>query len=433
MARKWLLALGAACVLLLFLTQVVGAQRLDTSSQLAQIKHSIITVQELEQQKLITPSEADTAIAFYVTQASQLAGRPMTVQKMLAVPDPAQQSLTPLQEFAGAITFLNVMLIIAIIAVGGALIYLFKHYMRILFRLLTYVPLLVYELAFYATSCAAALIGWWLPAPMHQSLALLACVLFAGALAFSVRYRHVLAHVFLIALILFLVWTPMALLFASPFVGFLAVGALLAALGWNDLALWAINGLGAHVHSRFSQHLEHATLAGFVVLTLFVGTRLLSNVAPILAIFTLGSVLLGSVFGLGGLLLLSGRWYPRRPHTRVGRREGETDDEQAARQEQIHQQERNIYRKQYWGFQIVSIVAGIGALFFGSLLQISELQKIGGTFFIVYLLVKLAEIPTRSRLMFAWLVVGTGALTVGFCWFALAHPELFRTWLFLPG
>jgi hypothetical protein len=52
---------------------------------------------------------------------------------------------------------------------------------------------------------------------------------------------------------------------------------------------------------------------------------------------------------------------------------------------------------------------------------------------VVYLLIKLVEIPTRSRLMFAWLVVGTGALTVGFCWFALAHPELFRAWLFLPG
>jgi hypothetical protein len=399
MVRNLLMTLVAVYALMLFLTQVAGAQSLDTPSQQVRIKHSIMTVQDLEQRGLMTPSEADKAIAFYMAQASQLVGYQMTVQQILAVPDLPQQSLTPLQEFAGAITFLNVMLVLAIIAVGGAFIYLFKYYMRILFHILAQVPILVYELTFYIASLSSALIGWWLSVPMHQSLALLACVLFAGALAFSVSYRRELAHVFIIAMILFLVWTPMAMLFTSPLIGFFAVGALLAALGWNDFMLWVINELGAHVRSGFSQQIEHATLAGFVVLTLFVSTRLLSGLVPVLTVFTLGTVILGSVFGFGGLLVLSDRWH----------------------------------YKHYWGFQIVSIVAGIGALFFGSVLQISELQKIGGTFFVVYLLVKLVEIPTRSRLMFAWLVIGTGVLTVGFCWFALAHPELFRAWLFLPG
>ena len=432
MARKLLIALVAACTLMLLLTQAAGAQNLDTSSHLTQIKQSIITVQDLEQRGLLPPSEADKAIAFYVAQASQLVGHPMTVQQILALPDPIQPSLTPLQEFAGAVTFLNVMLVLAIIAVGGAFIYLFKHYMRILFHILTHVPILVYELTFYGASLSSAIIGWWLPAPMHQSLALFACVLFAGALAFSVSYRRALAHVFIIAMILFLVWTPMAMLFMSPFIGFFAVGALLAALGWNDLVRWTINGLGAQVHSRFYQHIEHATLAGFVVLILFVSMRLLSGLVPVTTVFTLGSVILGSVFGFGGLLALSDRWYSRRYTTSVERYEGETDEEHAARWEQARQQDSKVHCKQYWGFQIVSVAAGIGALFFGSVLQMIELQKIGGTFFVIYLLIKLAEIPTRSRLMFAWLVVGTGAITVGFCWFALVHPELFRAWLFLP-
>jgi hypothetical protein len=433
MARNLLTALLAACALMLFLTQVAGAQSPDTSSQLVQIKHSIITVQDLEQRGLMTPSETDKAIAFYMAQASQLVGHHMTVQQILAVPDLPQQSLTPLQEFAGAITFLNLMLILAIVAVGGAFIYLFKHYIRILFRILVHIPMLVYELTFYIASLSSALIGWWLPVPMHQSLALLACVLFAGALAFSVSYRRELAHVFIIAIILFLVWTPMAILFTSPLIGFFAVGALLAALGWNDFALWAINELGAHVRAGFSQQIEHATLAGFAILTLFVSIRLLNGLVPELTVFTLGSVILGSLSGFGGLLVLSDRWHYPRYTIRVEQREGETDDEFAARREQARQQERKIHRKHYWSFQIVSIVAGLGALLFGSVLQISELQKIGGTFFVIYLLVKLVEIPTRSRLMFAWLMLGTGALTIGFCWFALVHSELFRAWLFLPG
>jgi hypothetical protein len=427
------MALVAACALMLFLVPVTGAQSLDTSGQLAQIKHSIITVQDLERRGLMTPSEADKAIAFYVAQASQLVGHQMTVQQILALPDLPQPSLTPLQEFVGVITFLNTMLVLAIIAVGGAFIYLFKHYIRLLFRILVHIPLLVYELTFYVASLLSALIGWWLPAPMHQSLALLACVLFAGALAFSVSYRRVLAHVFIIAMILFLVWTLMALLFTSPIIGFSAVGALLAALGWNDFVLWAINELGAHVRSDSSQHSEQVTLAGFIILTLFVGIRLLSGFVPLLTVFTLGSVILGSVCGFGGLLVLADRWYPPRYRTNVERREGETDDELAARVEQARQQEKHAHLRHYWSFQIVSIIALVGALFFGSVLQISELQKIGGTFFVIYLLIKLVEIPTRSRLMFAWLVVGTGTLTVGFCWFALAHPDLFHAWLFLPG
>ncbi|MBO0796226.1 MAG: hypothetical protein J2P36_35485, partial [Ktedonobacteraceae bacterium] len=248
MARKLLMALVTACALMLFLTQAADAQSLDTSGQLVQIKHSIITIQDLEHRGLMTRSEADRATAFYVAQASQLVGHQMTVQQILAVPDPPPQSLTPLQAFAGAITFLNVMLVLAIIAVGGAFIYLFRHYMRTLFRILAHVPIVVYELAFYVASLSGALIGWWLPDPMHQSLALLACVLFAGALAFSVSYRRELAHVFIIAMILFLVWTPMAVLFTSSIVGFFAIGALLAAIGWNDLVLWTINALGAHVH-----------------------------------------------------------------------------------------------------------------------------------------------------------------------------------------
>ena len=433
MARKLFMALVATCALILFLTQVAGAQSLDMSSQLAQIKHSIITVQDLEQRRLMTPSEADKAIAFYMAQVSQLVGHQMTVQQISAVPDLPLQSLTPLQEFAGAITFLNIMLVLAVVVVGGAFIYLFHHYMRILFRILVRVPMLVYELAFYVASLSSALIGWWLPVPMHQPLALLACMLFAGALALSVSYRRELAHVFIIAMILFLVWTPMAILFTSPLIGFFAVGALLAALGWNDLVLWVINELGARVRSGFSQQIEHATLAGFAVLTLFVIIRLLNGFLPVLTVFTLGSVILGGMFGFGGLLMLSSRWHYPRYNIRVERREGETSNEFAARREHARQQERKIHLKHYWGFQIVSIIAGTGALLFGSVLQISELQRIGGTFFVIYLLVKLVEIPTRSRLMFAWLVFGIGVLTVGFCWFALAHSELFRAWLFLLG
>ena len=81
----------------------------------------------------------------------------------------------------------------------------------------------------------------------------------------------------------------------------------------------------------------------------------------------------------------------------------------------------------------MAIIAGVGALFFGSVFQMNELQKIGGTFFVLYCLIKLAEIPTGSRHIFALLIAGVGIMTICFCWFALTHQGLFQQWLFLPG
>ncbi len=62
------------------------------------------------------------------------------------------------------------------------------------------------------------------------------------------------------------------------------------------------------------------------------------------------SVILGSVFGFGGLLALSDRWHYPRYNTRVERREGETNDEFAARREQARLQDKKVHRKYYWGF-----------------------------------------------------------------------------------
>jgi hypothetical protein len=137
-----------------------------------------------------------------------------------------------------------------------------------------------------------------------------------------------------------------------------------------------------------------------------VGIHLYSSLVPALGVFEFGALFLGSVTGYGGLLWLSDRWYWRSEGNR---------------------------RRKYWGFQIVALIAGLGALFFGSLLQIDVLQKVGGTFFVVYCLVKIAEIPTRSRPAFALLIAALSLLAIGFCWFILVHPDLFRQWLFIPG
>lgn len=405
--RQLLIIFSITFGLLILFTPVAFAQSRDQGSQIAQIKQSILTIQELERQNLLTPAEADKSIAYYVAQAEKDTGRPLTLRQILATPDPSPLTLTPLQEFAGAIDFLNVMMGLAVVALGGALIYLFRYFVQKLFRLLTRVPIVVYEMAFYLLSLACGLVGWLLPPPMHQYLAFLACLLIAGALGMSASSHRRLAHVFPLSLLLFLVWAPTAFFFDSALIGFLASGALLTALGFNLLVIELFGVLHAPAPDGRTL-IERATLGAFLMLFLFWAIHLLDVFVPALAAFEFGTLFLGGVVGYGGLLVLSCRWY---------------EDLLDARHR----------RRNYWGFQIIATVAGLGALFFGSLLQISELQKIGGTFFVLYCIMKLAEIPTGSRPAFALLVAIIGILIIGFCWFSLAHPELFRQWLFLPG
>src|SRR5205807_6922097 len=133
------------------------------------------------------------------------------------------------------------------------------------------------------------------------------------------------------------------------------------------------------------------------------GLRLVGALLPALAIFEFGALFLGSLVGYAGLLVLSSRWF------------------------------EGGYDKKYWAFQGVAIIAGVGALFFGSVFHIDELQKIGGTFFVLYCIDKPLELPTRSITAFALLIAIVGIITICFCWFALTHQELLQQFLFIPN
>jgi hypothetical protein len=398
--QKRVIMLGLFCLFIgLFLLKppVAFAQTNDTGSTIVATKHSILTIEELEQQGLISQSEAQQSIAYYIAEASRAAGHTLTLQQILATPDPTPQTLTSLQEFAGTINFLNVILLLGSIATVGALGYLFQHYVGKLLRILKRITVVAYEAVFYAASLGCGVWAWFLPEPMHSSLGLCASLLFAGALGFSANHHKFLANIFRFSSILFLVWTSAALFFDSSLIGFIAIGALLSALGFSIIITPLCYGFGF----RDKATVGRTTLAAFLVLILFIALRLFSAFLPVLSIFAFGALFLGSFVGYTGLLISSSRWYKG--------------------------------KKRYWLFQIVTILAGIGALFFGSVLRIDELLKIGGTFFVLYCLEKLMEVPTKSKPAFALLAATVGIITICFCWFALSHQELLQSFLFIPA
>ncbi len=358
--RRLAMMFSMISMLFILMTPVAFAQSNDSAPDPVTIKHAIITIQELEQQGIITHDQAEKSIAYYLAKASRATGHTLTLNEIMATPDPTPQQLTPLQQFAGAIDFVRIILVLGIIATVGAVAYLFKRSVEKLLRLLKNVPVVVYEGVFYAASLGCGIWGWLLAEPMHQYIGLSGCLLFVGALGFSAHRHRYLASGFRFSSILFLVWTLAALLFGSSFIGFIAVGALLSALSFRILL--TPYGLGF----RDEITVRRATVAAFEILALFIGLRLVGALLPALAVFEFGALFLGSLVGYTGLLILSSRWHERR------------------------------YDKKYLAFQGVAIIAGVGALFFGSVFHIDELQKIGGTFFVVYFIVKLCGVTNKK-------------------------------------
>ena len=82
------------------------------------------------------------------------------------------------------------------------------------------------------------------------------------------------------------------------------------------------------------------------------------------------------------------------------------------------------------------VVAGCFALFGGAYLQIPELQRIGGTFFCLWLAEKIAELVSILDLesvtgyAFVALIIGGSLWRAGI--FITTHQEFFRQYTLLP-
>src|SRR5262249_28271802 len=132
---------------------------------------------------------------------------------------------------------------------------------------------------------------------------------------------------------------------------------------------------------------------------LFSGLQIFGKGSEITAIFADGALFLGTFVGYLGLLIASSRWY--------------------------HGKKVN-----YVLFQAITIVAGIAALAIGSIFGIGELHKIGGTFFVLYIIEKLIEIPVEGLRAKAFIGLIISALVFAFCMHVKANPSLYETYLF---
>lgn len=309
-------------------------------------------------------------------------------------PECASQ-LSGIQKAAGFFTFINTMWVLGIGIGVLSLSVLVFHWCRWLLLIFVLIPLSLYEVLFYLVSGGLVWWGRGLSPEVAPFVGLTGCLLLLGALIFTFTMRGIIPTGWVVCGLLAVAWGATAIWYGSALIGFLAVGALMGALGFTMMMF----GLGYAIGFKNEDELGRATSTSFVMLGLFVAGRIIGATDPVYKIFEPGALFLGSFVGYLGLLIASSRWYEKRYN--------------------------------YGVFQVVTVAAGVAALFAGSVWQIGELQKIGGTFFVLYILEKIFEIPVRSRINYAYLGVVTAGLLYGFSMYVKANPDIVRPYLLL--
>lgn len=380
----------------LTLAFVTPAWSEETPAELRELAYGIRALDENAAAGIITESQAKQGIEQYLTKAKQVAGRDVTLTELSAMsttPSPAPtMRLTRLQKFAGFITFVNIAWLVAIIIGVLSLLYLLRDLITWLVKLFVDIPVVVYEVICYLGSIGLIAFASTLGSGTASYVALTGCLLLGGAVAFTATRRN-WNSVEGIALFLFLVWGVVAMYFESSLIGFFSVIALMTSLGFSG----AVIPMGYVIGFKDDDSLGRATGASLIVLTGFVFLRVFGNSIPYLSVFESGALFMGSFVGFLGLLIASSRYY----------RDGEG----------------------YVAQQLITIVAGVLALFVGSTWSIPELQKIGGTFFALYAVEKFTDIPMEKARTYATVGLILSALIYGFCMMVKQNPDTWRPYL----
>jgi hypothetical protein len=363
--------------------------------ELLSLKYKVMGLSDLKQDGIITSLQAETGINKYLSQARVLTGNPdysfndlLNTQSAAGGPE-----LTYLQKAAGFVSLINILWVMAICVGVFCLIYLAIHWINQIIAFFRILPLAFYEVLFYAVSIGLTAWGIILPEAYGAYVTLTGCVLFAGSIIFTTKVHDKKFDTSAFFLVLAAFYSPLAIILKSQMIGFISVIAVMGFLGFSAMVI----PCGYAIGFRDDDALERSTVAGFMMVLFFVTARMGMPYIPQLAYFERGALFLGTFVGYLGLLIASSRWYSG--------------------------------RSSYALFQFVTIVAGISALVVGSIWNIGELTKIGGTFFVLYLIEKPFEIPLKKGSHYAMVGLFVSAVVYFGCAYASSHPQLVNAYL----
>ena len=362
------------------------------ANELLQIKAKVMGLDDLTAKGIITPTQRQQGLDLYLKQARDLDPAIASIRDVLAVRGGLVSAVESHE--TGLLHALDVWRVIA--GVFGvvcftALVFYYISDLRLIFGA---VPMIVYEALFYALSIGAVVFGhglerWGVYVGFAGSLGIGGGILMSSAL----RKRDPNPTLFFA--LLTVLWGTIALWYSSTLIAFITVMALMALSGFyaNMSSLCYVLGF------RDDQAVLRSTVIGFAMLAVFIAVKALHVDVPSLGIFETGALFIGSFVGFLGVLIMSSRWYPRSSTF-------------------------------YGALQIIALLSGLGSILAGSVLGVPELQKIGGTFFCLWILEKIAEVPLRTAR--GWAAFGLALALLVYYGTAVIenHLESIRPYLF---
>lgn len=299
------------------------------------------------------------------------------------------------QQSEGVVTFFHVIIVLACIGAVVFFAYLFRSAVKKLYELLKQIPKAVYEVLFHAISLGTLLGGYFgVEGALRPYMGFIGCLLFVASLSYTAKIHKLDASKLWFPGTLFAVFTASTVVFHSPLTGFMAVCALLWAVGFTAETSPLCYAFGF----KNDSDLGKATSTAFTILIAFVVMQIAGVSNGVLGDFKFGALFMGSFVGYLGLLIASSRWYTER-------------------------------KSSYAVLQVITVVAGVAALFVGSVFEIGELQKIGGTFFIIFFFEKLIELLSTRKPLYAFWGLCLCALAAVVSFWGMSHPDTLAQYL----
>jgi len=312
---------------------------------------------------------------------------------LLAAPALVCPEITLPMKIVGFFTWMGFIKVLSIVGIVVCVCVLFHEWIATLLSLFLYIPKEAYEVAVYLLVFWLIISGLYVSPDNALWLSLTGCLLFAAAIAWSGYIHDAVKSEVRYFAILFVAWTFVAILYQSVVIGFIAVAALMGVVGFS---MW-VTPLCYAFGFKDETALGNATATAFAVLAFFVILRIIGVTLHFVQIFEVGAFWLGSFVMFLGLLIASTKWYDS--------------------------------RFPYVLMQLLTITAGMLAVYIGNLYGIGPLAGIGGTFFVLYLIEKPFEIPAESVTGFAvigLLVFGTMGLAI---WWGSNHMDIVTHYL----
>lgn len=444
MTRQTIITIFVLVCCLLSPMWVMAQDNLDFShediEQLYAIQQALITIDDLQARGLITDAVAAAERDTYLDQAEAIIGHRVTAQSLGTIladyaPSFAGVDYTLFDRIRGALTFVNVIWVIASIFIVTATGWLARLY---LFPILRLIPASVYEALFYVVCLFFILIGRTHPNETGQFVAMPGVLGLIGALKVShARHGYLLKKLYgwntvpkpnklpfneppevrkqleeewkayhkaqhenvgkrldlfaIYSFIVFVVWAIVAVIYESSLIGFLAVIALQDVLGF----LISITPIYFFLGFTRDSYVPRAMSASLLMLVFYTVIKISGNTDSLyFDVFSTGVFLMGAFVYFIGLLLVSSRWY--------------------GQDHLLH----------YVQLQALAIVSALIGYYVGNVYGITQLQGIVGTFTILYTLQKYSEIVnwTKHR---AWALLGLGILLYLISLLVNQNPQYF--------